>query len=219
MTESNHGDSVSPGILRVAVLLSGEGTSLENLFERIESGDLLAQIAVVISSKENTGGLERARRRDIPAIAVPRKDYSDSEAFNDAIHTELDHYNIDLVACLGFLSLFETRGKFDRRSINAHPALIPSFSGHGYYGQRVHEAVIASGVKITGATVHFIDAEYDCGPIILQESVRVLDNDTPDSLAQRVQAAERRLVPEVIELFANGRLAIDGRHVRILATH
>jgi folate-dependent phosphoribosylglycinamide formyltransferase PurN len=187
-----------PGILRVAVLLSGEGTSLENLFEKIESGDLPAQIAVVISSKENVGGLERARRRGIPAVAVPRKSHPNTSAFNDA---------------------FETRGKFDRRSINVHPALIPSFSGQGYYGQRVHEAVLAAGVKITGATVHFIDAEYDCGPIILQESLPVLDDDTPASLAERVQAAERRLVPEAIRLFASGRLAIDGRHVRILTSH
>jgi phosphoribosylglycinamide formyltransferase-1 len=208
-----------PGILRVAVLLSGEGTSLENLFEKIESGDLPAQIAVVISSKENVGGLERARRRGIPAVAVPRKSHPNASAFNDAIHAELDRYDIDLVACLGFLSPFETRGKFDRRSINVHPALIPSFSGQGYYGQRVHEAVLAAGVKITGATVHFIDAEYDCGPIILQESLPVLDDDTPASLAERVQAAERRLVPEAIRLFASGRLAIDGRHVRILTSH
>jgi formyltetrahydrofolate-dependent phosphoribosylglycinamide formyltransferase len=207
---------VDQGILRVAVLLSGEGTSLENLFEKIESGELPAQIAVVISSKEDVGGLERARRRGIPAVAVPRKNHPDTSTFNDALHTELDRYDIDLVACLGFLSPFETRGKFDRCSINVHPALIPSFSGQGYYGQRVHEAVLAAGVKITGATVHFIDAEYDCGPIILQESLPVLDDDTPASLAQRVQAAERRLVPKAIELFANGRLAIDGRHVRIL---
>jgi formyltetrahydrofolate-dependent phosphoribosylglycinamide formyltransferase len=213
MTASTEGDR---GILCVAVLLSGEGTSLENLFEKIESGALLAQIPVVISSKEGAGGLERARRRGIPAVAVPRKNYPDTGAFNDAIHTELDRYNIDLVACLGFLSPFETRGKFDLRAINVHPALIPAFSGQGYYGQRVHEAVLASGVKVTGATVHFIDAEYDCGPIILQESVLVLDDDTPASLAQRVQAAERRLIPEAVELFASDRLTIDGRRVRVL---
>jgi phosphoribosylglycinamide formyltransferase-1 len=207
------------GTLRVAVLLSGEGTSLENLFEKIESGDLPAQIVVVISSKENVGGLERARRRNIPAIAVPRKNHPDTRAFNDAIHSALDGYDVDLVACLGFLSPFETRGKFDRRAINVHPALIPAFSGQGFFGQRVHEAVIASGTKITGATVHFIDAEYDSGPIILQESLPVLDNDTPASLAERVQAVERRLVPKAIRLFANGQLAINGRQVRVLSTH
>ncbi|MHC4225490.1 MAG: phosphoribosylglycinamide formyltransferase, partial [Planctomycetota bacterium] len=109
----------------------------------------------------------------------------------------------------------ELRGKFENRTINVHPALIPAFSGKGFYGHRVHEAVLETGVKVTGATVHFVDAEYDHGAIILQEPVLVQDDDTPDSLAARVQAAERRLVPEAVRLFAEGRLSIDGRRVRI----
>jgi formyltetrahydrofolate-dependent phosphoribosylglycinamide formyltransferase len=201
--------------LRVAVLLSGEGTSLENLFEQIESGDLPAQIVVVIGSKEDAGGLERARRHGVPALAVPRKHYPDTSDFNDAIHVELDRHEVDLVACLGFLSPFETRGKFDGRAINVHPALVPAFSGKGYYGRRIYQAVLAAGVKVTGATVHFVDAEYDRGPIILQEAVAVLDDDTPSTLAARVQAVERRLIPEAIRLFASGRLAIKGRRTRI----
>jgi formyltetrahydrofolate-dependent phosphoribosylglycinamide formyltransferase len=202
--------------LRVAVLLSGEGTSLENLFEQIEAGALEAQIVAVISSKPNAGGLERARRRGVPAVAVPRNQYPDPTDFNDAIHSELDRYAVDLVACLGFLSPFETRGKFDGRAINVHPAMIPAFCGKGYYGQRVHAAVLASGATVTGATVHFIDDAYDSGPIILQEEVRVRANDTAASLAERVQAAERRLVPKAIQLFANGQLRIEGQRVRIL---
>ena len=126
----------------------------------------------------------------------------------------------DRIACekslrASFMSPFETRGRYDARSLNVHPALIPAFSGKGMYGHRVHEAVLESGVKFTGATVHFVDAEYDQGPIILQEAVPVEDDDTPDSLAARVQAAERRLVPEAIRLFADSRLTIDGRRVRI----
>ncbi len=206
----------SPDALRVAVLLSGEGTSLENLFQRIESGALDARIVAVIGSKENAGGLERARRRGVPALAVPREQYPDPGHFNDAIHAELNRHEVDLVACLGFLSPFETRGKFDGRAINVHPALIPAFCGKGYYGQRVHEAVLASGATVTGATVHFLDEEYDCGPIILQEEVAVRADDTPASLAERVQAVERRLVPQAIQLFASGRLAIEGRQVQIL---
>lgn len=202
--------------LRVAVLLSGEGTSLENLFEQIDAGALDAQIVAVISSKRRAGGLERARRRGVPAIAVPRKQYPDARAFNDAIHAQLDRFDVDLVACLGFLSPFETRGKFDGRAINVHPALIPAFCGKGYYGQRVHEAVLAARAPVTGASVHFVDAEYDCGPIILQEEVAVRADDTAASLAKRVQAAERRLVPKAIQLFADGRLAIEAQHVRIL---
>ena len=206
-------DSHAP--LRIGILLSGEGTSFENLAERIDAGEVPAEIVVVVASKEKAGGLERARRRGIPAVAVPRKRHPDVGAFNDAIHAALEEHGAEFVALLGFLSPFETRGKFDGRALNVHPALIPAFCGKGFYGHRVHDAVLESGVKVTGATVHFADAEYDHGPIILQEAVAVRDDDTPDALAERVQAAERRLVPEAIRLFAEGRLAVDGRRVRI----
>jgi phosphoribosylglycinamide formyltransferase 1 len=201
-------------VLQVAVLLSGEGTSLENLFEQIEAG-LPARIAVVIASKRDAGGLARATRRGVPAIAVARRDHRDVGAFNDALHAELARYEIDLVALLGFLSPFEPRERFAGRVINVHPALIPAFSGRGFYGHRVHEAVLEAGVKVTGATVHFADDEYDHGPILLQEAVAVREDDTPDTLAARVQAVERRLVPEAIRLIAEGRIAVEGRRVRI----
>ncbi len=203
------------GPVRLAVLLSGEGTSLANLFERIEAGSLAATVEVVIASKKSAGGLERARRHGVPAVAVPRKDHPDPGDFNDALHAELERFEVDLVACLGFLSPFETRGKFAGRAINVHPALIPAFSGRGFYGRRVYEAVLEAGVKLTGATVHFVDADYDCGPIIAQEAVAVLDGDTIATLAERVQAVERRLVPEVIGLFGRGQLVIEARRVRI----
>jgi formyltetrahydrofolate-dependent phosphoribosylglycinamide formyltransferase len=203
--------------VRVAVLLSGEGTSLENLCERIDAGEVPARVVVVIASKEKAGGLARAERRGIPAVAVPRKSYPDVARFNDAIHAELARHEVDLVACLGFLSIFELRGRWSGRAINVHPALIPAFCGKGMYGHRVHDAVLASGVKLSGATVHFADDRYDTGPIIAQRAVPVLDDDTPDTLAARVQAAERELVPEAIRWFAEGRLAIEGRRVRILA--
>ena len=170
----------------------------------------------MISSKPRARGLERARRRGVPAIAVPRARYRDPRAFNDALHAELDRFEVDLVACLGFLSPFETRGKFDGRAINVHPALIPAFCGKGCYGRRVHEAVLAARAPVTGATVHFVDAEYDHGPIILQEQIAVRADDDAASLAERVQAVERRLVPQAIQLFAEGRLALEGARVRIL---
>jgi formyltetrahydrofolate-dependent phosphoribosylglycinamide formyltransferase len=201
--------------LRIAVLLSGEGTSFENLCERIDAGEVPAEIAVVIASKEKAGGLRRAERRGIPAVAVPRRAFASGAAFNDALHAELAKHDVDLVALLGFLSVFELRGKFDGKAINVHPALIPAFCGHGMYGHRVHEAVLAAGVKLSGATVHFADDHYDTGPIILQEAVPVRNDDTPESLAARVQEVERRLVPEAIRLFAAGRLAIDGRRVLV----
>ena len=202
---------------RIAVLLSGSGTSLENLLEQIEAGAVPGSVCVVVASKPNAFGLERARRRGIPAVAVPRKEHPGTREFNDAIHAALAPHDPDLVLLLGFLSPFETRGRYDGRTLNVHPALIPAFCGKGYYGHRVHEAVLAAGVRVTGATVHFVDAEYDQGPIVLQESVPVQGDDTPETLAARVQALERRLVPEAVRLFAAGRLALDGRRVRILS--
>ncbi|NRA06685.1 MAG: phosphoribosylglycinamide formyltransferase [Myxococcales bacterium] len=201
--------------LRVAVLLSGSGTSLENLCEQIDAGAVPAEIACVIASRASAGGLDRARRRGIPAHAVPRREHPGVGAFNDALHAILEGYEIDLVALLGFLSPFQSRGRWKGRVINVHPALIPAFCGKGYYGRHVHEAVLASGVRVSGASVHFAEDEYDSGPIILQEAVEVREDDTPDSLAARVQAAERRLVPQAVRLFAEGRLAIEGRRVRI----
>ena len=200
---------------RIAALVSGSGTSLENLFEQIDSGYLDAEVAVVISSKRKAFALERARRRGVPAVAVSRKQLADSKEFNDVLHAELEKYEIDLVVLLGFLSLFELRGRYEGRTLNTHPALIPAFCGGGFYGRRVHDAVLEAGVKVSGATVHFVDAEYDHGPIILQEAVPVLEGDTPDSLAARVMALERRLVPEAIRLFGEGRLHIEGDRVRI----
>lgn len=206
---------MNPRPLRIAVLLSGSGTSLENLCEHIDTGDLHAEVCVVIASKTQAGGLERARRREIPAFAVPRREHPEVGEFNDALHAILAQHEPDLVALLGFLSPFETRGRYDGRTVNVHPALIPAFCGQGMYGRRVHEAVLEAGAKLTGATVHFVDAEYDHGPIILQEAVAVRDDDTADSLAERVQAAERRLVPRAIRLFAESKLTIEGQRVRI----
>lgn len=191
--------------LQVAVLLSGEGTSLENLFEKIEADEVPARVSVVISSKPDAGGLARAQRRGVPALAVPRKQYPDVTAFNDRLHEVLAQYPVDLVALLGFLSPFQSRGRYDGRVINTHPALVPAFSGKGFYGRRVHEAVLARGCKVSGATVHLCDDEYDHGPILLQEAVPVLEDDTPDTLAARVQAAERRLLPAAIRLLAERR--------------
>jgi len=200
---------------QIAVLLSGNGTSLENLFEHMDRGDVPGEVAVVIASKEKAFGLERARQRGVPAIAVPRAKYKDIGSFNDALHEALEGYAVDLVALLGFLSLFELRGQYEGRVLNVHPALIPAFSGQGFYGQKVHEAVLASGVKITGATVHFVNEQYDRGPILAQEAVPVAENDSAQTLAARVQEAERRLVPRAIRWIAEGRVRIEDGRTRI----
>lgn len=204
----------APRTLRLAVLLSGSGTSLENVFEHIDRG-LPAEVVCVVSSKKNAFGLERAERRGVPAIAVPRREHADIGAFNDALHEALEPYAPDLVCLLGFLSIFELRGRYEGRVLNVHPALIPAFSGKGFYGHHVHEAVLEKGVKITGATVHFCSDEYDEGPILVQGAVEVREDDTPDSLAERVQALERKLVPEAIRLIAEGRVTIEAGRTRI----
>lgn len=202
--------------LRVAVLLSGEGTSLENLCEQIDKGKVPARVVAVISSKSGAGGLRRAEHRGIPAVAVPRKQHRNVDAFNDALHEALAPHDPELIALLGFLSPFQLRGRYEGRVMNVHPALIPAFSGRGFYGRHVYDAVFEKGVKVTGATVHFVDEEYDHGPIVLQEAVPVREDDSVESLQDRVTAAERRLVPEAIRLFAEGRLEVDGSRVRIL---
>lgn len=202
--------------LRIAVLLSGSGTTLQNILDRSAKGLLDAQVVCVIASRADAFGLERARRAGIHAEAVPRKDFASSEAFGDAVWNEVRRHEPGLVVLAGFMSLLPIPRDFKDRIMNVHPALIPAFSGKGMYGHHVHEAVIEYGAKLSGVTVHFVDEEYDRGPVILQASVPVLEDDTADTLAERVQAEERELYPKAIQLFAEGRLRVEGRRVRIL---
>ena len=203
-------------ILNLAVLLSGSGRTLENLQQAIAAGRLSARVAVVVSSKSEAYGLVRARQYGLDAVAVPRKDYPELQAFNDAMNAVLARYAIDLVVLAGFLSLYQPPPALLGRVINIHPALLPAFGGQGLYGDRVHRAVLESGVKLSGCTVHFADACYDHGPIILQAAVPVYDDDSVESLAARVFAAECELYPQAIQLVAEDRLRIAGRRVRIL---
>ncbi len=202
--------------LKIAVLLSGSGTTLQNLIDRAGAGELDAQFVCVISSRADAFGLERARTHQIPAIPIVRKDYDTLEAFNAAIWDTVRSHGAELVALAGFMSLLHIPDDYENRVVNVHPALIPAFCGKGMYGHHVHEAVIEYGVKLSGATVHFANNIYDAGPIILQDTVPVLEDDTPDTLAERVQAKERELYPKAIRLFAEGRLRVEGRRVRIL---
>ena len=202
--------------LKVAVLLSGSGTTLQNLIDQTEAGALDAEFVCVIGSRADAYGLERARKHNIPAVAIVRKEYDSHSAFNARIWETVRTHGAELVVLAGFMSLLEIPDDFENRVVNVHPALIPAFCGKGMYGHHVHEAVLEYGVKLTGATVHFANNEYDAGPIILQDTVPVLDDDTPDSLAGRVQAKERELFPKAIQLFAEERLRVEGRHVRIL---
>ena len=202
-------------LVRLAVLLSGSGTTLQNLLDCIADGRLAARAVVVLASRSDAGGLERARQAGIPAVAVPRKDFPDVDRFNDALHTELEKHPVDLVVLAGFLSPFQLRNRYAGRVMNIHPALIPAFCGKGLYGEKVHRAVLEAGVKVSGCTVHFADEQYDHGPIILQGTVPVLDDDTPQTLAARVHGVENELYPQAIRLWAQGRLEVVGRRVRI----
>jgi phosphoribosylglycinamide formyltransferase-1 len=202
--------------LRLAVLLSGGGTTLQNHIDHIEAGKLSASIVVVISSQPNAYGLERAKRHGLEAICLPWKAYPDGQAYHAALNRTLDRYAPELIALAGFLRVFRYAPHYRGRVINIHPSLIPAFCGKGFYGLRVHQAALAYGVKVSGCTVHFADEEYDHGPIILQRVVPVLDHDTPERLAARVAIEERKAYPEAIQLFAEGRLQVQGRWVNIL---
>jgi len=200
--------------LRIAVLLSGQGTTFERLVAERDAGRLDVEFTGVISSKPDAPGLERARRHGIPAHAVSRKEYRDEHAFNEALHAVLAQRPPELLVLAGFLSKIELRG-YNARAMNTHPALIPAFCGKGFYGERVHRAVLEYGAKVTGATIHYCDEQYDSGPVILQRAIDVREDDTPATLAERVAAVERELYPRAIQLHAEGRLVIEGRRVHI----
>ncbi len=205
-----------PQPLHLGILLSGGGRTLQNLLDQIDRGTLAAEIAVVIASRSNTGGEAKARVRGIPVHVVRPKDFPTPEAFSAAVAAHLDAAGVDLVCLAGFMVLWPVPERYLGRTMNIHPALIPAFCGQGMYGHHVHEAVLASGVKVSGCTVHFVDNEYDHGPIIVQRQVPVLSEDTPDTLAARVFEAECAAYPEAIRLFAARRLKIVSGRVQIL---
>ncbi len=191
--------------LQLAVLISGSGTTLRNLIEKIRAGKLDANIVLVICSNPRAGGLDVAREAKIPSLVVERTSYATDAAFRDAVFDPIRASGAQLAVMAGFLKHVLIPEDFCNRVINIHPALIPAFCGKGMYGHRVHEAVLASGARQSGCTVHFVDHEYDHGPIILQRAVPVLDDDTPETLAARVFAAECEAYPDAIRKIA-GRL-------------
>lgn len=203
--------------LKLGVLVSGSGTNLQSIIDSIESGYLQAEVVVVISSKEGVYALERAKRHNIPAYAVERRNFDSQEKYEDEIIDLLKKHCVELVVLAGFVKVLSPHfvRSFPDRIMNIHPSLIPSFCGKGFYGKKVHEAVINYGAKITGVTVHFVDEGTDTGPIILQKAVPVEDDDTPETLAARVLEEEHRVYPEAIKLYSEGRLKIRGRRVMI----
>ncbi|MGQ9525601.1 MAG: phosphoribosylglycinamide formyltransferase [Armatimonadota bacterium] len=209
--------------IRIAVLVSGRGrgTNLQAIIDACESRRITGCVALVVSTNPEAPALERARRRGVPTVVLRRADYGSDEEFDDALLQHLHTHQIDLVCLAGYMRKLSPRvvSQYRWRIMNVHPALIPSFCGQGMYGHHVHEAVLEYGVKLSGVTVHFVDEGYDTGPIILQEAVPVEDDDTPDTLAARILPREHANYTRAIQLFAEGRLKVEGRRVRILPPH
>ncbi len=211
----------SEKVCRLGVLLSGTGSTMVNLQDHIQRGEVPAEIAVVVSSRKKALGLQRAEERGLPTEVLTRKPFTrddgfDAEAYSQALVEILDKYTVNLVVMAGFMTRIADPVLERYDVVNVHPALLPMFGGEGFYGHHVHEAVLNAGVKVTGATVHFADVKYDHGPIIAQEAIPVIEDDTPDSLAERVQAVERSIYPKAIAWYAQGRLQrLDGR-VKVL---
>lgn len=206
-------------MLKLAVLVSGGGTNLQAIIDAISVGKITnACISVVISNNANAYALERARAHGIEALCISPKDFESREAFNQAFLDKLNSYNVDLVVLAGFLVVLPEMmiKEYTNRIVNIHPSLIPSFCGKGFYGLKVHEGVLARGVKVTGATVHFVDEGTDTGPIILQKAVEVEQGDTPEVLQRRVmEQAEWVILPKAIDLIANGKVSVEDGHVII----
>ncbi len=205
--------------VKIAVLVSGGGTNLQALIDAQAQGELGGgMISAVISSKPGAYALERAAKAAIPGFVIPRKEYTTNRDYTVDVVKKLQELQIDLVVLAGCMVIFteELVQSYPNAIINVHPALIPSFCGEGYYGLRVHEAALRYGVKLSGATVHFVSEECDGGPIIAQKSVAVLEDDTPETLQKRImEEAEWKLLPEAVALFCQGRITVEGRKVII----
>ena len=206
-------------MLKLAVLVSGGGTNLQAIIDAIGAGTITnAKIDVVISNNANAYALERAKDHGIEGMCISPKSYESREQFNDALTQTIADRGIDLVVLAGYLVIIPPQliAAYKNRIINIHPSLIPSFCGTGYYGLKVHEAALARGVKVTGATCHFVDEGTDTGPIILQKAVEILPGDTPKSLQQRVmEQAEWVIMPKAIDLIANGKISVEDGVVKI----
>ena len=201
----------------LAVFASGGGSNFAAMLKAVEAGRLDAAPVLLVADRPGIGAIEKAEAHGVPVAVLPPSDFADEDAFADALLAALHAHGATHVALAGYLKKVPARvvRAYRHRMLNVHPALLPAFGGKGYYGQRVHEAVIEHGCRVSGATVHLVDEEYDTGPILLQEPVPVHPDDTPRSLAARVLQVEHRIFPEALQLFAQGRARVEGRRVVI----
>jgi phosphoribosylglycinamide formyltransferase-1 len=205
-------------MIKVGVLASGNGTNLQAILDACQSGRIPARVAVVISNEPGAFALERARKRGVDAVIVNHRDFEGRERFEERLIQELDSRGVDLVCLAGFMRILTPLfvNHYQGRMMNIHPALLPLFGGKGFYGGKVHKAALESGMKFSGCTVHFVTAEPDGGPIVLQAVVPILDDDTTESLAARIHEKEHEIYPQAVRLFAEGRLVPEGKRVRIV---
>lgn len=204
-----------PSPVPAVMLISGGGTTLRNLLQHIQAGTLPIRFQHVISSNPQAAGLEFARKANIPISVIGRRQYQSPSAHSEAVFSVCRQCDAQLVIMGGYLEHVLIPPDYENRVVNIHPSLIPAFCGKGFYGLRVHQAVLEYGVKLTGCTVHFVDNLYDHGPIILQRAVPVLDEDTPETLAARVFQEECRAYPEALTWIAEGRVRVEGRRVYV----
>lgn len=207
---------MSTNPLRLAVLLSGSGTTLQNMVDCIAAGTLHASVELVIGSRAGLKGMDRAQAAGLKHQVISRKSFADVAAFSSEVFAQIDAARVDLICLAGWLCLLDIPQRYLGRMMNIHPSLLPSFGGRGMYGHHVHEAVLHHGCKVSGCTVHFVDNTYDTGPIIVQRTCPVAEDDTADTLAARVFEQEKLAYPEAITLFAQNRLKIAGRRVHVL---
>lgn len=203
------------GKINLGVLASGRGSNLQSIIDASVRGELDAEVKVVVSNNSKAYALERARNHTIPAVHLSHKQFDIAGQFDEALLKTLRRHEVELVVLAGYMKLISPRviGAYRNRILNIHPALLPSFGGKGMYGIHVHEAVLESGAKISGVTVHIVDEQYDHGPIVLQKAVAVADGDTPEALAARILPEEHKLYPKAIQLFAEGKIRVEGRRV------
>ncbi|AKL93886.1 phosphoribosylglycinamide formyltransferase PurN [Clostridium aceticum] len=204
--------------IKIAVLISGGGTNLQSLIDAVEEGSIKGSIALVISDRKGAFGLTRAENHGIQAMLLDKKTYGGIEERDAALLQILQEQKIDLIVLAGYLAIVPQRiiAKYENRMINIHPSLIPSFCGSGYYGEKVHQEALNRGVKVTGATVHFVNEETDGGPIILQETVTIDFDDDLKDIQTKVLEIEHKILPQAVRLFAEGRLKVIGNRVKIL---
>lgn len=206
--------------MRLAVFASGEGSNFQSIVDAAKSGALKAQVVLCVSNNPSAGVLDRATKSEIPVLILNPSEFSDPDGYTSSLRAKLIEFETDFIALAGYMKMIpaEIVNEYSDHIVNIHPALLPAFGGPGMYGRRVHQAVLESGADQSGATVHLVDEEYDTGPIVLQESVPVRPEDTPDSLAARVLKVEHRIYPRALALFEENRVKIDGRTVTILET-